>query len=150
KNQLVSLPDTLPVGLIEIDCSHNRLTRLSNTLPTSLTHLYVSDNQLTTLPDTLPPALTSFFCNSNRLTTLPDTLPAGLTNLYCWNNNFPDREVNESIPEYVARVNAFAEKASKDRIVARCACVFEELAQTVWHPSRVERLMLLGMDMEDM
>jgi hypothetical protein len=28
--------------------------------------------------------------------------------------------------------------------------IFEELAQKVWHPSRVERLMLAGVDMEDM
>jgi len=38
---------------------------------------------------------------------------------------------------YVARVNAFAEAASQERIVARCALYFEELAQMVWHPSRV-------------
>jgi hypothetical protein len=30
------------------------------------------------------------------------------------------------------------------------ALVFEELAQKVWHPQRVERLMLAGVDMEDM
>jgi hypothetical protein len=34
--------------------------------------------------------------------------------------------------------------------VQRCALVFEELAKTVWHPQRVERLMLAGVDMEDM
>jgi hypothetical protein len=51
---------------------------------------------------------------------------------------------------YVARVNAFAEAASQGRIVQRCALYFEELAQTVWHPSRVERQILAGVDMEDM
>jgi len=51
---------------------------------------------------------------------------------------------------YVARVNAFAEAASQERIVSRCALYFEELAQKVWHPSRVERQMLAGVDMEDM
>jgi hypothetical protein len=65
-------------------------------------------------------------------------------------NYIPRRNNQESIPEYVARVNAIAEKASKDRIVSRCALVFEELAQTVWHPSRVEKRMLAGVDMEDM
>jgi len=56
--------------------------------------------------------------------------------------------------DYIARVKAIAdakaEAASKERIVQRCALVFEELAQKVWHPSRVERLMLGGVDMEDM
>jgi hypothetical protein len=47
-------------------------------------------------------------------------------------------------------VHAIAEKASKERIVTRCACVFEELVKNVWHPQRVERLMLAGVDMEDM
>jgi len=87
---------------------------------------------------------------SNQLTTLPETLPIGLTIFTCSNNNFPDIEDDESIPDYVARVNAIAETASKERITQRCALVFEELAQKVWHPSRVERLMLGGVDMEDM
>jgi len=59
-------------------------------------------------------------------------------------------EDDESIPDYVARVNAIAEAASKERIVTRCDLIFEELAQKVWHPSRVERLMLAGIDMEEM
>jgi len=87
---------------------------------------------------------------SNQLTTLPKTLPIGLTIFTCSNNNFPDIEDDESIPDYVARVNAIAEAASQERIVARCALYFEELAKKVWHPSRVERLMLAGVDMEDM
>jgi hypothetical protein len=89
------------------------------------------------------------YCNSNRLTTLPETLPAD-TEFLCANNAFPDRESNENDYEYVARVNAIAEKASQDRIVARCRTIFEELAQKVWHPSRVEQRMLAGVDMEDM
>jgi hypothetical protein len=92
------------------------------------------------------------FCSNNLLTTLPDTLlPENLQVFLCKNNKFPDhREYEESIPEYVARVKAIAEKASQERIVTRCALYFEELAKTVWHPQRVERLMLAGVDMEDM
>jgi Leucine-rich repeat (LRR) protein len=126
------------------------LTRLPDTLPAGLTQLSCYDNQLTTLPETLPAALTDLYCNNNQLTTLPDTLPAGLTTLYCYSNNLPDRKYEEPIPVYVARVNAIAEAASRERIVQRCALVFEELAKTVWHPQRVERLMLAGVDMEDM
>jgi len=47
-------------------------------------------------------------------------------------------------------VKANAEAESKERIVTRCALYFEELAKKVWHPQRVERLMLAGVDMEDM
>ncbi|NDC32080.1 MAG: hypothetical protein EBZ58_14355 [Bacteroidetes bacterium] len=90
------------------------------------------------------------YCAHNQLTTLPQTLPDGLVTFWYTNNAFPDRKPDENNYEYVARVNAIAEAASKDRIVTRCALVFEELAQTVWHPSRVERLMLAGVDMEDM
>jgi hypothetical protein len=59
-------------------------------------------------------------------------------------------EDNESIMKYVVRIKAILEKISKDRIVQRCALYFEELAKKVWHPQRVERLMLAGVDMEDM
>ena len=104
---------------------------------------------LTELPD-LPVGLTKLYCHNNQLTTLPETLPASLTTLYCYSNNLPKRPKDESIPDYVARVKAIAEKASKERIVTRCALVFEELAKKVWHPQRVERLMLAGVDMEDM
>jgi hypothetical protein len=87
---------------------------------------------------------------SNQLTTLPETLPVSLTIFTCSNNNFPDIEDDESIPDYVARVHAVAETASKERITQRCALYFEELVKNVWHPQRVERLMMAGVDMEDM
>jgi len=109
------------------------------------------------LPDTLPRNLRKLNCENNHLTTLPDTLPASLLELYTRGNHLPDYPRyprDESIPDYVARVKAItdakAEAASKERIVQRCALVFEELAKTVWHPQRVERLMLAGVDMEDM
>jgi hypothetical protein len=89
------------------------------------------------------------YCAENQLLLLPD-LPAGLIQLYSEGNKFPDGEDNESIPDYVARVKANAEAESKERIVTRCALYFEELAKKVWHPQRVERLMLAGVDMEDM
>jgi hypothetical protein len=90
------------------------------------------------------------YCSHNQLTTLPKTLPDGLVTFWYTKNAFPDRELDETNYEYIHRINAIAESASQDRIVARCRTIFEELAQTVWHPSRVERRMLLGVDMEDM
>jgi len=149
-NQLTRLPDTLPTGLTELDCSHNRLTRLPDTLPAGLTLLCCSNNQLTTLHDTLPTGLIVLYCSHNHLTTLPNSLPTTLALFCCEYNNFPEGEYNEETEDYVARINAIAETASQERIVQRCALVFEELAQTVWHPSRVERRMLEGVDMEDM
>ncbi|NBT47626.1 MAG: hypothetical protein EBT07_07365 [Actinobacteria bacterium] len=77
-------------------------------------------------------------------------MPAGLRLLYCSNNRLPYRPHDESIADYVVRAKEFAEAASKERIVTRCGRIFEELAQKVWHPSRVERRMLAGVDMEDM
>jgi Leucine-rich repeat (LRR) protein len=131
-------------------CGKNQLTTLPKTLPAGLRDLYCYNNQLKTLPETLPAGLRHIYCQNNQLTTLPETLPSGLTTLSCYSNNLPDRPTDESIPDYVARVKAIAEKASKERIIARCALYFEELAKKVWHPSRVERLMLVGVDMEDM
>jgi len=32
----------------------------------------------------------------------------------------------------------------------RCATVFEEIMKVVWHPSRVEKRMLAGEDIENM
>jgi hypothetical protein len=149
-NQLLLLPETLPAGLRALWCYNTQLTTLPDTLPAGLTELVCSYTQLLLLPETLPAGLRTLWCDNTQLTTLPDTLPAALTTLYCHTNNFPDYDYEEPIPVYVARVNAIAEAASKGRIVQRCALVFEEMAQKVWHPSRVERLMLAGVDMEDM
>jgi len=86
------------------------------------------------LPDTLPAGLTYLACGQNELTTLPDTLPTDLEELRCDYNNFPRREYEEPIPVYVTRVNAIAEAASRERIMQRCALVFEELAQKATLP----------------
>jgi hypothetical protein len=143
---LTELPE-LPEGLVELICYHNRLTKLPDKLPASLRYLNCSGNQLTRLPDNLPARLAILYCSHNELTTLPETIPRGLITFACRANRFPDREYDESLWDYVERINAIA---SRERISQRCAAIFEELAQKVWHPSRVERLMLAGVDMEDM
>ena len=144
--ELTALPE-LPEGLVELICYHNRLTKLPDKLPASLRYLNCSGNQLTRLPDNLPARLTVLYCSLNELTTLPETLPRGLRTFACWGNRFPERETEESLWDYVERINAIARR---ERITQRCAAIFEELVQKVWHPSRVERLMLAGVDMEDM
>jgi hypothetical protein len=135
---------------MELSCFHNQLTKIPDTLPVGLMELCCYNNCLTRLPDTLPAGLINLSCSHNQLTTLPDTLPASLVSLYTRGNHLPDRPEDESIPDYLARAKAIAEAASKERIVQRCGRIFEELAQKVWHPSRVERLMLAGVDMEEM
>jgi hypothetical protein len=145
-NQLLSLPD-LPTGLGSLLCNNNQLLSLPD-LPTGLEWLMFQDNRLTTIPD-LPTGLVSLWCDGNQLLSLPN-LPANLEEFVCTSNNFPVIEDDESLDDYVARMKAIAEAESRERIVQRCGLVFEELAQTVWHPSRVERLMLAGVDMEDM
>jgi hypothetical protein len=117
-------------------------------LPASLRGIICDRNKLTFLPD-LPDLLVELWCSDNQLLSLPE-LPDSLRQLVCSGNHLPEHPWNEAIPYYATRVKAFAEKASKERIVQRCRTVFEELAQTVWHPSRVERRMLAGVDMEDM
>jgi hypothetical protein len=147
--RLTELPE-LPEGVTWLHCYHNKLTSLPDTLPASLICLDCSHNQVTTLPDTLPVGLRYLKCIDNRLTRLPDILPAGLRILSCKDNKLPFRENDETMRKYLARIRAIAEAASKERIVQRCAFYFEELAKKVWHPQRVERLMLAGVDMENM
>jgi hypothetical protein len=132
-------------------CDNNNLTLLPEKLPESLELLNCAKNRLTRLPDVLPESIQIINCCSNHLSHFPDTLPARLSEIFHTDNYLlPDRESNESIREYIARVNAIAETQSKERITQRCAVFFEELAQKVWHPSRVEKLMLAGIDMEEM
>jgi len=42
------------------------------------------------------------------------------------------------------------EGLSKDRCMKRCALYKEEIMMKAWHPSRVERLLEMGYEMEDM
>jgi hypothetical protein len=39
---------------------------------------------------------------------------------------------------------------SKERCMKRCAQYKEEIMMKVWHPSRVEKLLEMGYDIEDM
>jgi hypothetical protein len=60
---LCELPE-LPIGLIELKCSHNKFVELPE----------------------LPKGLQTLFCEFNNLNELPE-LPLSLTQLYCYNNN---------------------------------------------------------------
>ena len=109
-NQLTSLPNTLPEGLTDLDCSENQLTSLPNTLPEGLTILDCSGNRLSILPNTLPGGLTTLDCSENQLTRLPNTLPEGLTALYCYGNPLKYIPYLPKRPKYMSVPESFSEK----------------------------------------
>jgi len=60
-------------------------------------------------------------------------------------------------PERVQRINQeilvwmeMLAQHSRDRCELRCSIYKEEIMMKVWHPSRVERLLEMGYDVEDM
>jgi len=150
KNRLARITDNLPAGLTSLFCGQNQLKYLPPMLPFSLQTLHCSQNRLKALPESLPAGLSFLVCSWNRLRTLPSQLPKELHELYCDHNALPEQYDLEPWREYLERITAEQAEDSKERIVRRCRRIFEELAKTVWHPRRVERLMLAGVDAEDM
>jgi Leucine-rich repeat (LRR) protein len=150
-NQLTTLP-SLPSFLHMVLCDCNQLTSLPE-LPFHLTYLSCSCNQLTSLPS-LPHGLTRLYCSSNELETLPE-LPSTLVGLACvlpYNDQIYIS--NEMTPEQVQELNQENEKwmdpYKKERCMERCAQYKEEIMMKAWHPSRIEKLIEMGYDVEDM
>jgi hypothetical protein len=48
----------------------------------------------------------------------------------------------------IVRAAAFVNQESKKRCMERCALYKEEIMMTVWHPTRVEKLIEMGIDLE--
>jgi len=162
-NPLKCLPD-LPEGLIEIlcmqtsieslpplpstiqtlKCGNNRLMSLPP-LPDSLRMLDCSINLITELPP-LPLLLNELDCRLNPISKLPDIHPR-LSYLLCNDQNEWVRRPNETMYQHVDRVK---ELTSQRRVNARCSMIKEGIMMKAWHPSRVERLLLAGFDIEDM
>jgi hypothetical protein len=111
---------------------------------------------LTSLPP-LPPTLIRLNCLGNPLETLPE-LPSTLLELKCELPMFDDAIVLIGMqPDLVDHTNRLIRNAtitwaqlSRDRCTTRCAIYKEEIMMKAWHPSRVERLIEMGYDMEDM
>jgi len=124
-NPLIEFPE-LPPHLICLGCSKIGLTFLPP-LPQGLIYLFCDDNPLDTLPD-LPSTL--------RLLTfqLPDTKES-----CTW---------DELTPEQVQQLNHDIQR--KKRCMERCKSYKEEIMMKAWHPTRVEKLLEMGYDMEDM
>ena len=67
------------------------------------------------------------------------------------------QEFRYTTPETIQRINqenrdciALLAQESKERCEARCVIYKEEIMMKVWHPSRVEKLIKMGYDIEDM
>ena len=56
------------------------------------------------------------------------------------------RRINEEV-QYGMKVLA---EESKERCIERCKEYKEQIMMKAWHPSRVERLLEMGYEMEDM
>jgi len=160
--ELTELPP-LPEHITRLWCNGNRIQRLTQ-FPSALTQLRCDDNHLTSLPP-LPPGLRILRCDKNRLTVLPE-LPASLRVLWCHENRlttlpvFPAGLVDlfcagneliamgkDSPHQYECRLR---EHESRLRMTGRVKQYKEELMMNRWHPSRVERLLHAGLDVEDM
>jgi hypothetical protein len=169
-NKLTCLP-SFPSSLITFICQFNKLTTLPP-LPSSLDKISVDFNSLTALPK-LPISLTHLSCDGNNLTSLPslhhglnklhfflnplETLPELPSTLSSLSGRLPhdkqDFRSNELTPEKVQELNQENEKwmdpYKKERCMKRCAQYKEEIMIKAWHPSRVEKLIEMGYDMED-
>jgi hypothetical protein len=124
-------------------------------LPSVLKHLDCVSNHIRLLPS-LPEGLNVLYCKENQLETLSE-FPLGLTYLMYDMPYHQQIELTEATPEDIESINAqvrgwieIQERESKMRSMKRCAQYKEEIMMKVWHPSRVEKLLEMGYEMEDM
>jgi hypothetical protein len=107
---------------------------------------------LTSLPS-LPHGLQKLYCSHNPLKSLPE-LPSTLLGLaYVLPHNDQLFISNELTPDIVKQLNDENQEwmaQSKKRCTARCKIYKEEIMMKAWHPSRVEKLLEMGYDIEDM
>jgi Leucine-rich repeat (LRR) protein len=97
-NDLTELPDWIAEcsSLQRLNCNCNELIRLPNNLPITLKGLYCEENCLNVLPEHLPPSLQELFCGTNELIELPERLPSTLLKLDCSGNKIS--RFSESLP----------------------------------------------------
>jgi Leucine-rich repeat (LRR) protein len=142
-NPLTTLP-TLPLQMQEFDCFDCQLTSLP-TLPTNLRKLNCLGNPLETLPE-LPSTLQVLKATLPWIESLEEDTCMGGPQRYpaLW----PD--MVESVNEGVRNAAALTNRQSKRRCMKRCAAYKEQIMMKVWHPSRVEKLIEMGYDHDDM
>jgi hypothetical protein len=95
------------------------------------------------------------YCKENRLEIWSE-LPHDLGYLMCDIPYGEQLEIERAMPEDIQSINAqmqswmeMQEKERKAQCMKRCAQYKEEIMMKVWHPSRVEKLLEMGYDMED-
>jgi Leucine-rich repeat (LRR) protein len=89
--------EVIPEGTINLFCQDQNLINLPENLPITIQRLWCHNNQLTSLP-LLPEGLKVLYCWSNQLTSLPP-LPADLRELCCYDNQLT------SLPPLIMFVN---------------------------------------------
>jgi hypothetical protein len=119
-------------------------------------YLDCSKNNIQFLPP-LPHDLIVLSCEANPLETLPE-LPLSLTSITCEMPFDKSRlEIKHMFSETVQRINEevrygmkVLSEESKERSLYRCKTYKEEIMMKAWRPSRVEMLLEMGYDVEDM
>ena len=145
----------LPSHLNVLMCGGNHLTEIPP-LPDTLQYLDCNTNDIRILPP-LPESLLILGCEKNPLETLPE-LPLQLSHITCELPVYHEPlELLHMTPERVQRINQeivdwmkMLAQHSRDRCEMRCAIYKEEIMMKVWHPKRVEKLLEMGYDVEDM
>ena len=150
-NQLKSLPP-LPRQLWILNCIRNRLTSLPN-FPASLNCINCDSNHISLLPP-LPERLISLSCRKNPFDIFPE-LPLGLLRVvYDIHIDKTPLEYIDLSPERVQQLNREIQqwmlRKSKERTNERCKTYKEQIMMKAWHPTRVQKLLEMGYDIEDM
>jgi Leucine-rich repeat (LRR) protein len=150
RNYLTELPP-LPHALLELSFDYNYITRLPD-LPPHLTMLSCSFNQLTSLPP-LSHGLQSLFLFGNLLESLPE-LPFTLIHMVCILPHNNERFAPERVtPDMIQQVNQenqeWMELQSRKRCMGRCSTYYEELMHNRWHPDRIDYLVDMGYQLDN-
>jgi primosomal protein N'' len=64
--------------------------------------------------------------------------------------NWMSPRLVETVNQIIRKAETFSTRKSKERCMKRCAQYKEEIMMKAWHPSRVEKLLHMGYDVEDM
>ena len=86
-NEISTLPNNLPSGLLMLNCSKNKITVLPEVSLNKLESFYCFENKITQIPKGyLPNSLRILTCDDNDITSLPDVSLDKLTEFKCARN----------------------------------------------------------------
>jgi Leucine-rich repeat (LRR) protein len=139
RTQISELPP-LPAGLLVLHCMETQVKSLPP-LPPKLRFLICCKTAVKSLPE-LPTSLVHLDCSDTQITMLP-RLPPIPQCLDIRNLSLPLlRENREQRAAFITRWNDWWD--SRDRQLARCRALKEELMAAAWAPARVERWVSAG------